>query len=188
MDIYTDITNTGNLVISFKENYINPINKEINLIESTRKINKEQIEFLLEFNIDIKAHTTEALKLDRKKIIGKNIYKALLNKANKQINFYDIEKILNSNKRYFIIGTLEDIIVLKINNDTFISNNDNNILKNPMGISGNIKIGNKKIDVIYLNDKVENSCLLLSTIKDYDNTYKITFFNNDNNNRIQKFS
>ena len=44
-----------------------------------------------------------------------------------------------------------------------------------MGISGNIKIGNKKIDVIYLNDKVENSCLLLSTIKDYDNTYKITF-------------
>lgn len=99
-----------------------------------------------------------------------------MDKANKQINFYDIEKILNSNKRYFIIGTLEDIIVLKINNDTFISNNDNDILKNPMGISGNIKIGNKKIDVIYLNDKVENSCLLLSTIKDYDNTYKITFF------------
>lgn len=98
-----------------------------------------------------------------------------MDKANKQINFYDIEKILNSNKRYFIVGTLEDIIVLKINNDTFINNNDNDILKNPMGISGNIKIGNKKIDVVYLNDKVENSCLLLSTIKDYDNTYKITF-------------
>ena len=98
-----------------------------------------------------------------------------MNKANKQINFYDIEKILNSNKRYFIIGTLEDIIVLKINTDIFINNNDNDILKNPMGVSGNIKIGNKKIDVIYLNDKVENSCLLLSTIKDYDNTYKITF-------------
>ena len=65
---------------------------------------------------------------------------------------------------------------MKINNDTFISNNDNDILKNPMGVSGNSKIGNKKIDVIYLNDKVENSCLLLSTIKDYENTYKITFF------------
>ena len=130
--------------------------------------------FEINFNINnsfynIESHTKESLKLDRKKIIGKNIYEALLDKANKQINFYDIEKILNSNKRYFIIGTLEDIIVLKINN------NDNNILKNPMGISGNIKIGNKKIDVIYLNDKVENSCLLLSTIKDYDNTYKITF-------------
>ena len=175
MHIHTDITNTGNLVISFKENFINPINKEIHLIGSTCKISKEQIEFLLKFNIDIKAHTTEALKLDRKKIIGNNIYEALLDKANKQINFYDIEKVLNKNKRYFIIGTLEDIIVLKINSDTFINNNDNDILKNPMGVSGNIKIGNKKIDVIYLNDKVENSCLLLSTIKDYDNTYKITF-------------
>ena len=175
MNIHTDIINTGNLVISFKENYVNPINKEIHLIGSTCKISKEQIEYLTRFNIDIESHAKESLKLDRKKIIGKNIYEALLDKANKQINFYDIEKILNSNKRYFIIGTLEDIIVLKINNDTFINNNDNNIFKNPMGISGNIKIGNKKIDVVYLNDKVENSCLLLSTIKDYDNTYKIKF-------------
>ena len=47
--------------------------------------------------------------------------------------------------------------------------------KNPMGILGNIQIGNKKIYVVYLNDKIENSCLLLSTIKDYDNTYKIKF-------------
>ena len=44
-----------------------------------------------------------------------------------------------------------------------------------MGILGNIQIGNKKIYVVYLNDKIENSCLLLSTVKDYDNTYKITF-------------
>lgn len=62
-----------------------------------------------------------------------------------------------------------------MNNDVFINNNDNDIFKNPMGILGNIQIGNKKIYVVYLNDKIENSCLLLSTIKDYDNTYKIKF-------------
>lgn len=53
MHIHTDITNTG-LVISFKENYLNPINKEIHLIGSTCKISKEQIDFLLKFNVDIK--------------------------------------------------------------------------------------------------------------------------------------
>ena len=99
----------------------------------------------------------------------------MLNKANKQINFYDIERVLSTNKRYFIIGTLEDIISFKMNNDVFINSNDNDIFKNPMGILGNIQIGNKKIYVVYLNDKIENSCLLLSTIKDYDNTYKIKF-------------
>ena len=99
----------------------------------------------------------------------------MLNKANKQINFYDIEKVLSASKRCFIIGTLEDIISFKMNNDVFINNNDNDIFKNPMGILGNIQIGNKKIYIVYLNDKIENSCLLLSTIKDYDNTYKITF-------------
>ena len=99
----------------------------------------------------------------------------MLNKANKQINFYDIERVLSTNKRYFIIGTLEDIISFKMNNDVFINNNDNDIFKNPMGILGNIQIGNKKIYVVYLNDKIDNSCLLLSTIKDYDNTYKIKF-------------
>lgn len=99
----------------------------------------------------------------------------MLNKANKQINFYDIEKVLSANKRCFIIGTLEDIISFRMNNDVFVNNNDNDILKNPMGILGNIQIGSKKIYVVYLNDKIENSCLLLSTVKDYDNTYKITF-------------
>ena len=34
----------------------------------------------------------------------------MLNKANKHINFYDIEKVLSDDKRYFIIGALEDII------------------------------------------------------------------------------
>ena len=99
----------------------------------------------------------------------------MLNKANKQINFYDIERVLSTNKRYFIIGTLEDIISFKMNNNVFINNNDNDIFKNPIGILGNIQIGNKKIYIVYLNDKIENSCLLLSTVKDYDNTYKITF-------------
>ena len=174
MNVKTDTTETGNLVVYFKENYVNPINKEVQPIGVTCKISKDQIEALSRFNIDV-GDISEALKSEYKKIKGKNIYEALLNKANKQINFYDIERVLSTNKRYFIIGTLEDIISFKMNNDVFINNNDNDILKNPMGILGNIQIGNKKIYVVYLNDKIENSCLLLSTIKDYDNTYKITF-------------
>lgn len=175
MNVKTDTTETGNLVVYFKENYVNPINKEIQPIGVTCEISKDQIETLSRFNIDVVSHTSEALKSEYKKIKGKNIYEALLNKANKQINFYDIERVLSTNKRYFIIGTLEDIISFKMNNDVFINNNDNDIFKNPMGILGNIKIGNKKIDVVYLNEKIENSCILLSTVKDYDNTYKITF-------------
>ena len=176
MNVKTDTTETGNLVVYFKENYVNPINKEVKPIEVTFKISKDQIETLSRFNIDVVSHTSEALKSEYKKIKGKNIYEALLNKAKfKQINFYDIERVLSTNKRYFIIGTLEDIISFKMNNDVFINNNDNDIFKNPMGILGNIQIGNKKIYVVYLNDKIENSCLLLSTIKDYDNTYKIKF-------------
>lgn len=175
MNVKTDTTETGNLVVYFKENYVNPINKEVQPFGVTCEISKDQIETLSRFNIDVVSHTSEALKSECKKIKGKNIYEALLNKANKQINFYDIERVLSNNKRYFIIGTLEDIISFKMNNDVFINNNDNDILKNPMGILGNIQIGNKKIYVVYLNDKIENSCLLLSTIKDYDNTYKITF-------------
>ena len=99
----------------------------------------------------------------------------MLKKANKQINFYDTEKVLRADKRYFIIGTLEDIISFMVNNNVFINNNDNDILKNPMGIFGSIEIGNTKIDILYLSEKIENSCLLLSTVKDYNNTYKITF-------------
>lgn len=175
MNVKTDTTETGNLVVYFKENYVNPINKEVKPIGVTCKISKDQIETLSRFNIDVVSHTSEALKSECKKIKGKNIYEALLNKANKQINFYDIERILSTNKRYFIIGTLEDIISFKMNNDVFINNNDNDIFKNPMGILGNIQIGNKKIYVVYLNDKIDNSCILLSTVKDYDNTYKITF-------------
>ena len=71
--------------------------------------------------------------------------------------------------------SLEDIKSFIIDNDVPININNNDVLKNPMGIFGSIKIGNKKIDVVYLNEKIENSCLLLSAIKDYDNTYKITF-------------
>lgn len=175
MNVKTDTTETGNLVVYFKENYVNPINKEVKPIGVTCKISTAQIETLLRFNIDVVSHTSEALKSECKKIKGKNIYEALLNKANKQINFYDIERVLSTNKRYFIIGTLEDIISFKMNNDVFINNNDNDIFKNPMGILGNIQIGNKKIYVVYLNDKIDNSCILLSTMKDYDNTYKITF-------------
>ena len=176
MNVKTDTTETGNLVVYFiREDYVNPINKEINPIEVTCEISKDQIETLSKFNIDVVSHTSEALKSEYKKIKGKNIYEALLSKVNKQINFYDIERVLSTNKRYFIIGTLEDIISFKMNNDVFINNNDNDIFKNPMGILGNIQIGNKKIYVVYLNDKIENSCLLLSTVKDYDNTYKITF-------------
>ena len=176
MNVKTDTTETGNLVVYFiREDYVNPINKEINPIEVTCEISKDQIETLSKFNIDVVSHTSEALKSEYKKIKGKNIYEALLSKVNKQINFYDIERVLSTNKRYFIIGTLEDIISFKMNNDVFINNNDNDIFKNPMGILGNIQIGNKKIYVVYLNDKIENSCLLLSTIKDYDNTYKIKF-------------
>lgn len=175
MNVKTDTTETGNLVVYFKENYVNPINKEVKPIGVTCEITKDQIETLSKFNVDVVSHTSEALKSEYKKIKGKNIYEALLNKANKQINLYDIERVLSTNKRYFIIGTLEDIISFKMNNDVFVNNNDNDIFKNPMGILGNIQIGNKKIYVVYLNDKIENSCLLLSTIKDYDNTYKITF-------------
>ena len=175
MNVKTDTTETGNLVVYFKENYVNPINKEVKPIGVTCKISKDQIETLSRFNIDVVSHTCEALKSEYKKIKGKNIYEALLNKANKQINLYDIERVLSTNKRYFIIGTLEDIISFKMNNDVFINNNDNDIFKNPMGILGNIQIGNKKIYVVYLNDKIDNSCILLSTVKDYDNTYKITF-------------
>ena len=175
MNIKTDTTENGNLVVYFKENYVNPINKEVKPIGVTCEISKGQLETLSRFNVDVVSHTTEALKSEYKKIKEKNIYEALLNKANKQINFYDIEKVLSANKRRFIIGTLEDIISFRMNNDVFINNNDNDILKNPMGILGNIQIGNKKIYIVYLNDKIENSCLLLSTIKDYDNTYKITF-------------
>ena len=184
MDIKIDTTENGNLVVYFKENYVNPISKETQLIGITCKISKDKLESLSRFtslsrfnvgNVDVAAHVSEALKLESKKIKGKNIYEALLKKANKQINFYDTEKVLRADKRYFIIGTLEDIISFKMNNDVFINNNDNNIFKNPMGILGNIQIGNKKIYVVYLNDKIENSCLLLSTIKDYDNTYKIKF-------------
>ena len=175
MNVKTDTTETGNLVVYFKENYVNPINKEVQPIGVTCEISKGQLETLSRFNIDVVSHTSEALRLEYKKLKGKNIYEALLNKANKQINFYDIERVLSTNKRYFIIGTLEDIISFRMNNDIFINNSDNDILKNPMGILGSIQIGNKKIYVVYLNDKIENSCLLLSTVKDYDNTYKITF-------------
>ena len=176
MNVKTDTTETGNLVVYFiREDYVNPINKEINPIEVTCEISKDQIKSLSMLNIDVVSHISEALNSEYKTIKGKNIYEALLNKANKQINFYDIERVLSTNKRYFIIGTLEDIISFKMNNDVFINNNDNDIFKNPMGILGNIQIGNKKIYVVYLNDKIENSCLLLSTIKDYDNTYKIKF-------------
>lgn len=176
MNVKTDTTETGNLVVYFiREDYVNPINKEINPIEVTCEISKDQIKSLSMLNIDVVSHISEALNSEYKKIKGKNIYEALLNKANKQINFYDIERVLSTNKKYFIIGTLEDIISFKMNNDVFINNNDNDIFKNPMGILGNIQIGNKKIYVVYLNDKIENSCLLLSTIKDYANTYKIKF-------------
>lgn len=176
MNVKTDTTETGNLVVYFiREDYVNPINKEINPIKVTCEISKDQIKSLSMLNIDVVSHISEALNSEYKKIKGKNIYEALLNKANKQINFYDIERVLSTNKKYFIIGTLEDIISFKMNNDVFINNNDNDIFKNAMGILGNIQIGNKKIYVVYLNDKIENSCLLLSTIKDYDNTYKIKF-------------
>ena len=176
MNMKTGSTVTDNSVIYFiREDYVNPINKEVKPIGVTCEISKDQIKFLSRLYIDVVSHTSEALKSECKKIKGKNIYEALLNKANKQINFYDIERVLSTNKRYFIIDTLEDIISFKMNNDVFINNNDNDIFKNPMGILGSIKMGNKKINVVYLNEKIENSCLLLSTIKDYDNTYKITF-------------
>lgn len=176
MNMKTGSTVTDNSVIYFiREDYVNPINKEVKPIGVTCEISKDQIKSLSRLYIDVVSHTSEALKSEYKKIKGKNIYEALLNKANKQINFYDIERVLSTNKRYFIIGALKDIISFNMNNDVFINNNDNDIFKNPMGILGNIQIGNKKIYVVYLNDKIENSCLLLSTIKDYDNTYKITF-------------
>ena len=175
MNINTYVNNkTGNLTVYLKETHVNPINKETQLIDISCEISKDQIESLTKFNINVLPHTIESIKSERKRIIGKNIYEALLDKANNEINFYNIEKVLNKDKRYFIIGTLEDITILRMNNDTFINTSDN-ILKNPMDILGNIKIGNTKIDVLYINDKVKNSCLLLSTIKDYDNTYKITF-------------
>lgn len=176
MNINTYVNDkTGNLTVYLKEMHVNPINKENQLITVSCEINKEQIESLKQFNIDALPHIIESIKYERKGIIGKNIYEALLGKANNEINFYNIEKVLKKDKRYFIIGTLEDIIVYRMNNDTFINTNENNILKNPMDILGSIKIGNTKIDIIYVNNKVENSCLLLSTIKDYENTYKITF-------------
>ena len=175
MNIKTDTAETGNLVVYFKENYVNPINKEVKPIGVTCEISKEQIKSLSMLNIDVVSHTAEALKLEYKKLKGKNIYEALFKKAKNRIKFSNIEKVFNTNKRYFLIGTLEDIISFRMNNDVFINNNDNDILKNPMGILGNIKIGNKKIYVVYLNDKIENSCLLLSNTKDYDNTYKIIF-------------
>ena len=176
MSMKTGSTVTENSVIYFiREDYVNPINKEINPIEVTCEISKDQIKSLSMLNIDVVSHTAEALKSEYKKFKGKNIYEALLKKANKQINFYDIEKVLSADKRCFIIGTLEDIIYFMVNNGVFINNNDNDILKNPMGIFGSIEIGNTKIDILYLSEKIENSCLLLSTVKDYNNTYKITF-------------
>ena len=176
MSMKTGSTVTDNSVIYFiREDYVNPINKEINPIEVTCEISKDQIKSLSRLNIDVVSHTAEALKSEYKKLKGKNIYEALLKKAKNRIKFYSIEKVFNTNKRYFIIGTLEDIKTFIIDNDVPININDNDVLKNPMGILGNIQIGNKKIYIVYLNDKIENSCLLLSTIKDYDNTYKITF-------------
>lgn len=167
---------TDNSVIYFiREDYVNPINKEINPIEVTCEISKDQIKSLSRLYIDVVSHTSEALKSEYKKLKGKNIYEALLKKANNRIKFYNIEKFFDTSKRYFLIGTLEDIKLFIIDNDIPIDINNYGVLKNPMGILGNIQIGNKKIYVVYLNDKIENSCLLLSTIKDYDNTYKITF-------------
>ena len=176
MNMKTGSTVTDNSVIYFiREDYVNPINKETNPIEVTCEISKDQIKSLSMLNIDVVSHTAETLKSEYKKFKGKNIYEALLKKAKNRIKFYNIEKVFNTNKRYFIIGTLEDIKSFIIDNDVPININDNDVLKNPMGILGSIKIGNKKIDVVYLNEKIENSCLLLSAIKDYDNTYKITF-------------
>ena len=176
MSMKTGSTVTENSVIYFiREDYVNPINKEINPIEVTCEISKDQIKSLSMLNIDVVSHTAEALKSEYKKFKGKNIYEALLKKTNNRIKFSNIEKVFNTNKRYFIIGTLEDIKTFIIDNDVPISINDNDVLKNPMGIFGSIKIGNKKIDVVYLNEKIKNSYLLLSAIKDYDNTYKITF-------------
>ena len=40
MNVKTDIE-TGNLVVYFKENYVNPINKEVKPIEVTCEINKK---------------------------------------------------------------------------------------------------------------------------------------------------
>ena len=178
MNVKTNIE-TGNLVVYFKENYVNPINKEVKPIEVTCEINKNQLETLSRFNVDIVSHTSKILKSEYKKIKRKNIYEALLNKANKHINFYDIKKVLSDDKRYFITGALEDIIPFVINNDVFndvfINKNKHDLWRNPTGILGNFQIGNKKVYIVYLNYKIENSCLLLSTMKDYDNTYKITF-------------
>ena len=43
MNVKTDTTETGNLVVYFiREDYVNPINKEINPIEVTCKISKDQ--------------------------------------------------------------------------------------------------------------------------------------------------
>lgn len=175
MNVKTDTTETGNLVVYFKENYVNPINKEVQPIGVTCKISKDQIKSLSRLYIDVVSHTAKALRLEYKKLKGKNIYEALLKKANNRIKFYNIEKVFDTSKRYFLIGTLEDIKSFIIDNDIPIDINNYGVLKNPMGILGSIKMGNKKINVVYLNDKIENSCLLLSTIKDYDNTYKITF-------------
>ena len=176
MNMKTGSTVTDNSVIYFiREDYVNPINKEINPIEVTCEISKDQIKSLSRLYIDVVSHTAKALRLEYKKLKGKNIYEALLKKANNRIKFYNIEKVFDTSKRYFLIGTLEDIKSFIIDNDIPIDINNYGVLKNPMGILGNIQIGNKKIYVVYLNDKIENSCLLLSTIKDYDNTYKITF-------------
>ena len=46
MNVKTDTTETGNLVVYFKENYVNPINKEVKPIGVTCKISKDQIETL----------------------------------------------------------------------------------------------------------------------------------------------
>ena len=176
MNMKTGSTVTDNSVIYFiREDYVNPINKEINPIEVTCQISKDQIKSLSRLYFDVVSHTAKALRLEYKKLKGKNIYEALLKKANNRIKFYNIEKVFDTSKRYFLIGTLEDIKSFIIDNDIPIDINNYGVLKNPMGILGNIQIGNKKIYVVYLNDKIENSCLLLSTIKDYDNTYKITF-------------
>ena len=49
MDIKIDTTENGNLVVYFKENYVNPISKEIQLIGVNCKISKDQLEYLSRF-------------------------------------------------------------------------------------------------------------------------------------------
>lgn len=43
MNVKTDTTETGNLVVYFKENYVNPINKEVQPIGVTCEISKGQL-------------------------------------------------------------------------------------------------------------------------------------------------